>query len=291
MYWEPTSHSPQTLIDVVHPIEMGEASIRSNVVPINATRNRFGIDLLPGHPRMSIVEDLLSRAWGDVAGGDIGGIRRTNWAADLVKEYGRNYDVIFFDVGPSLGALNRTVLLGADYFLTPMGADIFSLVGIRNIAEWLRSWLDVYKGGLQICNTQRHPGVLITYGIDANTPQYATFAGYTIQQYITKSKQGVRRPTEAFERILQQVPAEVARSLGPFLASHLSLAEAKLGDVPNMFSLIPLAQSVNAPIAELQYSDGLAGGQYRQQANYAETIEAMSDGLATNIGLARADIP
>jgi hypothetical protein len=234
---------------------------------------------------MSIVEDLLSRAWGDVSGGDIGGIRRTNWVSNLVSSYRDRYDVVFFDVGPSLGSLNRTVLLGADFFVTPMGADIFSIVGIRNIAEWLKSWLDVYRVGLEICDTTRHPGMLQQYGISADVPVGAGFAGYTVQQYITKSKRGVRRPTEAFERILKEIPEEIEHSLGSFLAQHLNLDDAKLGDVPNMYSLIPLAQSVNAPIAELQAADGLAGGQYRQQTNYAATIENVSNALAENIGI------
>jgi cellulose biosynthesis protein BcsQ len=291
LYWEPTGRSPKTLIDVLSPIDVGEASIRDDVMPLRGTRNRFGVDLLPGHPRMSIIEDRLSKAWGDLSGGDIGGIRITNWVTNLARVYGARYDVIFFDVGPSLGSLNRTVLLGADYFVTPMGADIFSVVAIRNIAEWLSSWLEIYRTGLHLCETSRHPGMLARYDINANNPQHASFAGYTVQQYITKSKQGVRRPTEAFEQILSRVPEEIEKRLGPLLASHLTPADAKLGDVPNMFSLIPLAQSVNAPIAELRSSDGLVGGQYRQQANYAATIEAMSKVLAINVGLPEAGRP
>jgi cellulose biosynthesis protein BcsQ len=285
MYWNHDEQSPKTIIDLVNPIEMGEAAIDASITPILASQNRFSVDLLAGHPRMSIVEDLLSRAWGEAAGGDIGGIRRTNWAAELVAGYADRYDVVFFDVGPSLGSLNRTVLLGTDYFVTPMGADIFSIVGIRNITEWLAGWLSTYKVGLDICENSRHPGMLSNYGISTDTPTSAQFAGYTVQQYITKSKQGVRRPTAAFEQILEQIPEEIERSLGPYLANHLSPEDAKLGDVPNMYSLIPLAQSVNAPIAELQSGDGLAGGQYRQQGNYAGTIEAVSNALARNIRL------
>ena len=94
----------------------------------------------------------------------------------------------------------------------------------------------------------------------------------------------MRRPTQAFESILSGIPDEVEQSLGEFTARNLTMDDLKLGDVPNMFSLIPLAQSVNAPIAGLQSSDGLAGGQYQQQENYMHTIRAVSDALARNIG-------
>jgi hypothetical protein len=200
----------------------------------------------------------------------------------LVREYESAYDVIFFDVGPSLGSLNRTVLIGADYFVTPMGADIFSIVGIRNISEWLTNWLDFYSTGLALCET-RTPGALAQFRIDTSSPA-ADFVGYTVQQYITKSKKGVRRPTQAFEKILSGIPIEVITSLGPFVPQGLNGDDLKLGDVPNMYSLIPLAQSVNAPIAELKSSDGLAGGQYQQQENYISTIDAVSEALARNIG-------
>lgn len=231
---------------------------------------------------MSIVEDLLSRAWGETLGGDIGGIRRTNWIPALLREYRDRYDYVFFDVGPSLGSLNRTILIGTDYFVAPMGADIFSVVGIRNIAEWLRNWVAVYATGLSLCES-RHPGSLRAFDIDATRKLNAEFVGYTVQQYITKSKSGVRRPTQAFESILSGIPDEVESSLGEFTADDITMDALKLGDVPNMFSLIPLAQSVNAPIAGLQSSDGLAGGQYQQQANYVQTIRAVTEALARNL--------
>ena len=192
--------------------------------------------------------------------------------------------MVFFDVGPSLGSLNRTVLIGADYFVTPMGADIFSIVGIRNIAEWLRTWRKVYGTGLELCE-DRHPHALEEFRISRGERAAAQFVGYTVQQYITKSKKGVRRPTQAFESILSGIPDEISNSLGEFLPTSLEVGDTRLGDVPNMFSLIPLAQSVNAPIAALQSADGLAGGQYRQQGNYLETIEAVSQALARNIGI------
>lgn len=284
LYVSGTPTTAPTIMDIVQPLTVGDSAIQSGVQPLAASGNRFGVDLIPGHPRMSIVEDLLSRAWTDSVGGDIGGMRRTNWISALLSEYESKYDVIVFDVGPSLGSLNRTVLLGAEYFATPMGADIFSIVGVRNIAEWLRTWNDLYTTGRNNCESQ-NPGALAGFGIDVAGDASAQFVGYTVQQYITKSKQGVRRPTAAFENILNNIPGEVEGSLRDYTPSRLDREALRLGDVPNMFSLIPLAQSVNAPISALLASDGLAGGQYQQQLNYVATIRAVSDALARNIGV------
>jgi hypothetical protein len=41
-----------------------------------ASTNRFGVDLLPGHPRFSVIEDQLSAGWQSATSGDLGGSGR-----------------------------------------------------------------------------------------------------------------------------------------------------------------------------------------------------------------------
>ena len=94
------------------------------------SENRFAVDLLPGHPQLSAVEDVLSRAWTDLTAAKIGGFRITFWLKSLLRKLEPRYDYIFIDVGPSLGSINRSVLISADHFVTPLGSDIFSLLGI-----------------------------------------------------------------------------------------------------------------------------------------------------------------
>ncbi|WP_078112942.1 ParA family protein [Gordonia sp. IITR100] len=284
LYLDEPEVSRGTLIDILRPMEDGEPSIDNSVEPISGSSTRFGFDLIPGHPRMSIMEDLLSRSWSEASGGEVGGIRKTRWASALDSVYGSAYDAMFIDVGPSLGSLNRSILLECDYFVTPMAADIFSIVGVRNINQWLKQWIATYKTGISLCNAQ-HPGALDRYFATMDIKIESGFAGYTVQQYITKSKEGIRRPTAAFEKILEDMPAEIDSALMPFAASSVDANLVKLGDVPSMYSLVPLAQACNSPIKKLTSADGLAGGQYSQQANYAEVIGAVSTSLARNIGL------
>jgi hypothetical protein len=42
-----------------------------------------------------------------------------------------------------------------------------------------------------------------------------------------------------------------------------------------MFSMIPLAQSSHAPIADLGREDGLRGAQFSQQERYVEQLEGI----------------
>jgi chromosome partitioning protein len=46
------------------------------------------------------------------------------------------------DVGPNLGAINRSALLAADKVLMPLAADLFSLRGLTNLGPKFRDWRD-----------------------------------------------------------------------------------------------------------------------------------------------------
>ncbi len=283
LYWGDKNNSSITTIsDILQPIEDGDSSINSNIIPAKSSDNRFNIDLIPGNPKFSIIEDRLGAAWHDLLSGDVGGIRKTNWNTFLIDKLKDNYDYVFYDLGPSLGSINRSVLIGCDYFITPMGTDIFSILGIKNIAEWLTSWNLLYEKSL-ILSEERFPDKLKTFNIPSNLKIKNGYLGYTIQQYITKSKQGVRRPTIAYDNIINNVPTVIEDALGKFLKKTITKEDLKLGDVPHLYSLIPLAQSNSSPILKLKGSDGLVGSQFKQQESYKEILSKIVDKIFENL--------
>lgn len=285
LYWQdsPQREVPQTVYDAVQPLEEGEAELAA-VEPLPPESNRFGVSILPGHPRMSVLEDLLGRWFLDASGGGIEGVRKSNWLSALLKRFADSFDIVVFDLGPSLGSLNRSVLLGADCFMTPLGADIFSLVALRNIAEWLKGWVELYEQGIDIC-ARRSPGALERYQIGRDVQIQRGFIGYTVQQYFTVTIRGERRATYAYEEILRRIPDEIDRWLSSFVAQPLGRDDIILGDVPNLRSLVPLAQTANAPLVALTASDGLTGGQFSQQRKYGELITSVGRRLNGNLGL------
>ncbi|MGD7302784.1 ParA family protein, partial [Ralstonia pseudosolanacearum] len=110
--------------------------------PVPTVRSEgFGVDLVLGDPKFSLAEDFLAKDWGDAIGGEERGLKTTFLFSALLS-WARieEYDYVFFDVGPSLGAINRTVLLACDYFILPMSSDIFSLRGLQNIQLAIGSW-------------------------------------------------------------------------------------------------------------------------------------------------------
>lgn len=273
-----------SLKQVLSPLLSGDASLESDHKIAGPETNRFAISLLPGHPQVALLEDRLSTNWMQFMGGDLGGARVSNWNTQLLSQLKPKYDLIIYDVGPSLGALNRSILIGVDYFLAPMGCDIFSLIGIENIANWIDEWQVNYDRVYAQVET-RHGDDLKKYTgqVRATCSVMARFVGYTVQQYITKTIRNEKRATGAYEKILTDIPGKISESLQPFFAPPLDNGDVALGDVPHMFSLVPLAQTSHTPIHKLTGSDGLSGGQYQQQRLYKDFVGKLSESLMRNL--------
>ncbi len=269
-----------TILTVLEPIEFGDSSLNLNVTPISKNENRFMFDLIPGHPRISIIEERLSQAWRDSAAGEIEGLRRTTWANTLCNHFKDDYDFIIFDLGPSLGSLNRTCLVASNHFVAPMGADIFSIIGLKNIGDWFDTWILDYSNAISNCE-KKYKGAINKYGIPKKLSIESGFLGYTIQAYIAKYTGGERRPTKAFENITKDFPIKVKESLGRYTKKGTKM---NLGEIPNMFSLIPLAQAVNAPIGALVSADGLVGSHYSQSKKYHTILKQITARILSNIG-------
>jgi cellulose biosynthesis protein BcsQ len=281
---EPRTHPNGFILSgtSLQPIIAGDASIEKQFTTATPGSNRFGVSLLPGHPQIALLEDKLSQTWTTYVGGDLGGARVSNWNTQLLALLRSRYDLIVFDVGPSLGALNRSVLVGVDYFIAPMGCDIFSLIGIENIGDWLERWQRVYDQGYRQC-VANHEDALAGYDIKTESAHMSRFLGFTVQQYITKTIREQRRATSAYETILQEIPTKIEHSLRRSTAPALLPTDLRLSDVPHMYSLVPLAQTAHAPIHGLTSSDGLSGGQYGQLEDYQKFIASLSSSVIRNL--------
>jgi cellulose biosynthesis protein BcsQ len=268
IYGDVTLSDGKTVMRPLRPIRRGDSSVDVEDLPI-VTAPRFEVDVLPGHPSLSIMEDNLGTSWSEFGSGIAGGARRTAWLRALRRTLDEDYDVIVVDVSPSLGAINRTAMIGSDFFVTPMSADLFSLYALDNIAAWLHRWLGIYDNARRSAQ-----GELEATGetdlIPRRLPIRDGFLGYTVQQYVSRAAGGERRPVKAYDQHRAEIP-EHAEQLVQL--SVYSEDDLELGTIPNMFAMIPLAQAVHAPIMSLTAEDGLRGAQVSQQARYAEQLD------------------
>lgn len=279
--------SRNTLYDFFSDIEAGETRMKLNPAPVVAAENNYKIDILPGHPNLSVIDDLMSKCWTDTCGADLGSIRKLNWMQQVV-EYYNAYDYIFIDMGPSLGALNRSALLNSDYFITPMASDIFSILGIENITKWMTRWMGLYEGALETIK-KTHTEIDVDaffkqYHINVLPHEKVRFIGYSVQQYSKrKFKSGVR-PTKAYEEVIKDIEPAIINALGSYRKDGLKDKELKLGDIPYVYSIIPLSQTSNTPIFQLTYASGLRGNQTSSVEEYKKYIELIANNFLRNVG-------
>ena len=273
----------QTLYDVLKPLENGDASINDNIHPILGTKNNFGTDIIPGHPNISIIEDILSDSWGKLRARDIGGLRITNWCHHLTSKFKDRYDYIIFDVGPSLGALNRSIILECDYIITPFGCDIFSLLGIKNISLWIKNWNHTYNKTIEDKIDEGKEDTLDYYNIIKSTENKFRFAGFSVQQYIKRKFATGERPVKAYEEVMKEIPDTVDGAMQDFFIDGLNPMDYELGHIPYVNSLVPLSQINKTPIHKLTSKTGLAGPQSKQVKEYSELMKKITTKIINNI--------
>lgn len=271
-----------TLYSYLKPLELGEAGIKTPVHPLLGTANRFGTDLIPGHPRMSIVEDRLSDAWSDLQARDVRGYRITNWCHQLLDQLKDKYDIVVFDVGPSLGALNRSIILACDHMVTPFGCDIFSLLGIKNISQWITNWDKQYMRSVED-GKKDHPEAFKQFLIIQDISNRHRFLGYSVQQYVSRKFKTGLRPVKSYDEIMKQIPETVREAMMPFTQQGLAEEKLELGHIPYLYSLVPMAQASKVPIHALTSSDGVVGNQYAQVQSYQSLMSTLCDKLLLNL--------
>jgi len=271
-FYEETSSF--TVYNIIRPLSLGKGYSRE----LSVTRSeQFGVDVLPGDPRLALTEDLLAKDWADAIGGNERGMRTSLLFAELMKRCS-NYDVVFFDVGPSLGAINRAVLLASDHFVAPMSIDIFSVKAIENIAAWMSKWRRQWKTALENIDDISE--------VESELVRELSFVGYVSQQYIAKRDvSGKKRAVNAYDKIMQLFDDVVTDQLAKTTPLASPNKKLDLGSIPNLHSLIPLSQSARTPVIYLKSADGVRGAHFSKVKEAKLTFGEIAKKIIKRIGL------
>jgi cellulose biosynthesis protein BcsQ len=243
--WEDQT-GPTTIFRAIEPLtQVGDLQ-----EPLLRTVTRH-VHLVPGDVALAGFEEILSTMWPESMGDSNlyrpFRILTAFWqvaqlAADRVQA-----DIILVDVGPNLGAINRSALIASDFVAIPLGADLFSLQGLKNLGPTLRSWRSLWKKRVE---NWASPAFALPEG--RMMP-----LGYIVQQH------GVRlsRPVKAYDKWVNRMPGIYHESVLSESSSALSPAEDPhcLATMKHYRSLIPMAQEVRKPIFALTSADGAIG--------------------------------
>jgi chromosome partitioning protein len=230
--------------------------------------------LVPGDPKLSEFEDTLGDTWNRAKGGSTADVRKQSGIFRFVKSASEKIsaDFTFVDLGPSLGALNRTALASCDYFLVPVAPDLFSIRGTENLGQKLVTWRAEWE---QIAAASKDGGVPSPSG----APK---LLGYVCQQHnLRNNAAGMTIGWEIFgSQVEDAVNTNIVAKLKP--RGQVVLwddGSYNLGNIPNLHSLVPYSQAARKPIFDCTTSDGLRGAHISKAKNSLALFEPMADSL------------
>lgn len=275
-----------TIKELVEPLKQGDGFVSEEEFTTVISQG-FQFDLLPGNPGFATLEDFLSKDWGDIAIGEQRGIKTTMFVFHVLSLC-KNYDYVFFDMGPALGAINRAILLACDYFITPMSSDIFSLLALDNIGTSISAWKGSFNEGIEKLD-DRTKNALRTKTKSDRIKCTVRFLGYVTQQYITKESNGSKRAVRAYDTILRRFPESILNKIvlpinynNSNISSDITIDDYKIGSIPNFYSLIPMSQSAHKPLFALESSDGVVGAHYRKVDEFRKLMGDIADKFIAN---------
>ena len=238
--------------------------------------------LLPGDVNLSGYEDALSNEWPNSMGDNNlyrpMRILSSFWQVVQMAARKVQADIILVDVGPNLGAINRSVLIATDFVVIPLGADLFSLQGLKNLGPTLRSWKKLWSKRQSNWKDSVESRAYPDFQLPVGKMQPV---GYLCQQHSIR----LDRPVKAYDKWVNRIPNVYRESvLGEGLDTDIKQADDPycLATIKHYRSLMPMAQEHRKPIFNLTSADGAIGS----HANAVQDAKKDFRQLAGKIALA-----
>jgi cellulose biosynthesis protein BcsQ len=275
MLWDVDNNSPgaDTIFQCVRPLtEVGD--IRTPQTKRISTR----LHLVPGDLALAGFEDFLSQEWPNSLGSKNlyrpFRVLSAFWQVAQVAAQQHSADLILADVGPNLGAINRSALIGSNHVVIPLAADLYSLQGLRNLGPTLRGWRADWKKRLDNQTTKDFP-------LPAGTMMPL---GYVVLQHMER----LSRPVKAYNKWADRIPSVYRTSILNTSEENISLASDPhcLARLKHYRSLVPMAQEVRKPIFQLTSADGAIGNHSYAVTDARKDFMALGQAILGRIGLA-----
>lgn len=209
------------------------------------------LHLIPGDLGLSQFEDKLSDSWPRCLDRDPSAFRAITAFYRIVHAAAEKIgaEIVLIDVGPNLGAINRSALISADHVIMPLASDLYSLQGLKNLGPTLKQWRSGWKQRLE----QKPEQLNIPLPSGSMTP-----AGYIIMQHVERKS----RPVKSYRKWVERIPATYQE----YILGQRGKTVSEVNDDPNCIglvrhyqSLMPMAQEARKPVFLLKPADGAIG--------------------------------
>lgn len=262
--WETESFQGCTVAACVDPVLRGGEIL--DPLPLSVADNLW---LLPGHLRLSRFEQTLAEEWPQVRSGDPERAPKVATALEVLSHRAAaitEADLVLLDIGPSLGALNRSALLACDAVAFPLTPDLFGLESLKTVGpslwKWRRDWLQV-----------REQWSLSDGALHSFEP-----IGYIVQPTLARAEpRAAEIPTVFHEYILGRTTFS--------MESDLKADPQCIARLTSFAGIVPLAQIARKPLFDLKMADGVGSGQVQSVAKSGQEFENLVREITHRLGL------
>ncbi len=240
-----------TISDMMQPVIEGEEQSKIYVENIVGDLYNTSIHLLIGNLTLSTYEDRLSSTWTGCLDGDVYSFKVISLFDKILAEATKKTkaDYVLIDIAPNLGAINRAVLIAADYVILPVASDLFSLQGIENLGKTLDTWRGQWK---ERKNKNPRPNSILLPNRKMQP------IGYIAMQHTAKES----RPVKSYLKWSNRIPRTYKKFVLKQPSNDLIEIEKDancLGMLRHYHSLMPMAMEVQKPIFLLRPAEGAMG--------------------------------
>ncbi len=277
--WNPpgNGHSAGTIYEAVKPLTRIGDFAPPETIAVDPR-----LQLIAGDLGLSAFEDQLSEQWTKALGDDTREramlVLSAFWRMAQAKAKAMDADLVIFDVGPNLGAINRSVLIGTDHVIVPLAADLFSLQGLRNLGPALVRWRNGWTERRQRIGDAVGP---LPMG-------EAQPAGYIALQH----QERLSRPVQAYVSWLSRIPGEYRHHL---LQEQAGGTPPDIKNDPHCLallrhykSLIPFSQEARKPVFKLRSADGAIGSHATAVTRAYQDFHTLALKILSRVGIAPA---
>ena len=236
-----------TIFGAVQPLNRGAGNIARPHVEIIGDR----LGLIPGDMALSNFEDQLSEVWPKCMNRDARAFRVTSafWRILQIAAEKHAAKVILVDLGPNLGAINRSSLIASDFVVIPLGPDLFSLQALQNMGPALCRWRNEWKARVEKMPID-----------DLDLPEGSIQPiGYMVLRHSIR----LDRPVNAFERWMARIPSAYRDHVLQEQSDQPDITVDNdkycIANIKDYRSLMPLSQESRKPMFFLKPADGAIG--------------------------------
>jgi chromosome partitioning protein len=282
LWGEPTSGTKanaKTIFECVQPLLK-----TGDILPPVTHRINAKLHLIAGDLRLSSYEDTLSTEW-SIAMGSSNLYRPFRlltafWQVAQMAASEHQADIILADVGPTLGAINRSALIGTDFVVIPLAADLFSLQGLRNLGPTLRRWRTEWSK--RVDNWRESQANEFALPDGEMRP-----VGFVLMQHLERLTSPIKSYLKWADRI-PEVYQNVVLEPSNIQNSGNRDIDYCLAKLKHYRSLVPMGQEVRKPIFNLTNADGAIGSHATAVQDAKQDFKALAKAILKQIKLVKS---